>query len=101
MEVPEDPVASTGEGLEEMAEDERRVLLPRPARRSDYQAIGVSPGGYSWHRKISEQSGARSQDSPGFLPVGDLARPSERRSVSTFLDHYFHLISRDFWSHYY
>ena len=62
----------------EMGDGERRALLPRSTSRSEYQAIGVSPGGYSWHRKISEQGSGRSQE--GFLPVGDLGpRSNDRR----------------------
>ena len=54
-----------------MSESERQLLLPRTGRRGrddanpfsfpgpgrrDYETLGVSPGGYSWHRKISEHS---------------------------------------------
>lgn len=63
-----------------MADEERRALLPRRAGRAEYQAIGVSPGGYSWHRKISEQGSGRSQEANlGFLPVGDLGQRSNDR----------------------
>ena len=64
----------------EMGDDERRALLPRSTSRSEYQAIGVSPGGYSWHRKISEHGSGRSQEGNlGFLPVGDLGQRSNDR----------------------
>ena len=64
----------------EMGDEERRALLPRTTGRSEYQAIGVSPGGYSWHRKISEHGSGRSQEGNlGFLPVGDLGQRSNDR----------------------
>ena len=58
-----------------MGDEERRLLLPRTRRRDDlsssslpgitrplsgprdYQTLGVSPGGYSWHRWVKKGTG--------------------------------------------
>ena len=58
-----------------MGDEERRLLLPRTRRRDDlsssslpgitrplsgsrdYQTLGVSPGGYSWHRWVEKGTG--------------------------------------------
>ena len=46
-----------------MGDDERQMLLPRsrrldmsssaPRQGQGYQSLGVSPGGYSWHRLVT------------------------------------------------
>lgn len=88
-----------------MSTNERRLLLPRNTGRLNRQGpptryggartsssvpsirgvtgdevLGVSPGGQSWHRRISEH--ARSPEAGSPLPVGEIARRRNEESES-------------------